>query len=165
LASGTGEIPLTVELIGAGLRGCGIGVDIQLLPPAELLKSGPEGPIFGRKFDLAFFSWAPGHYQRCRLFTTDEIPGLYPEYAKGWGGVNATGYSNEDFDLACGLVNTNLPDSAETLLALEQLSSVYRTDLPSLPLFFRNAIIVSTPNLIGLENGIYSQFWNMEYFR
>lgn len=165
LASGTGEIPLTVELIRAGLRGCGIGVDIQLLPPAELLKPGPEGLIFGRKFDLALFSWAPGHYQRCRLFTTDEIPGLYPEYSKGWGGVNATGYSNNDFDLACGLANTNLPDSTETLLALEQLSSVYRTDLPALPLFFRNGIIVAAPDLEGLENGFYSQFWNIESIR
>jgi len=165
LASGTSEIPLTVELIRAGLRGCGFGVDVQLLPPVELLNPGPEGPIFGRKFDLALFSWAAGHYQRCRLFSADEIPGLYPEFPKGWGGVNATGYSNNDFDLACRIVNTNLPDSPETLLALEQLSSVYRTDLPALPLFFRNDIIVATPGLEGLENGIYSQFWNIESIR
>ncbi len=165
LASGTGEIPLTVELIRAGLRGCGIGIDLQLLPPAELLTPGPEGLIFGRKFDLAWFSWAPGHYQRCRLFTTDEIPGLYPEYLKGWGGVNATGYSNHDFDLACGLANTNLPDSTETLQALEQIRTIFQADLPALSLFFRNNIIVATPDLEGLENGVYSQIWTIESIR
>jgi len=165
LASGTGETPLTVDLIRTGLSGCGIGVDIQLLPPAELLTPGPDGPIFGRKFDLAFFSWAPGHYQRCRLFTTDEIPGLYPEYSKGWGGVNATGYSNNDFDLACGLANTNLPDSTETRQAFDQIRAIFQADLPALSLFFRNNIIVATPDLEGLENGIYTQFWNIESIR
>ena len=165
LVSGTTDVPMTVEQISSGLENCGIGIDIELLPPIELLAPGPDGLIFGRKFDLALFSWAPGHYQRCRLFTTDEIPGMYPEYIKGWGGVNATGYSNSEFDIACNLVNTNLPDSAETLQALEQIRMIYQADLPALPLFFRNGIIVAKPDLKGIENGIYSQFWNLERIR
>ena len=162
LASGNEDISLTVDLISSGLGRCGIGVDIQLLSPAELLAPGPDGPIFGRKFDLALFSWVAGHYQRCRLFTTDEIPGLYPDYSKGWGGVNATGYSNDEFDLACGLAYTNLPDSPESLLALDQIRTIFRADLPALPFFFRNEIIVAKPDLEGFENGIYEPLWNIE---
>ncbi len=165
LASGTDDLPVAVELISSGLNRCGIGVEVQLLPPAELLAPGPDGPIFGRKFDLALFSWTTGNYQPCRLFTSIEIPGLYPEFPKGWGGVNATGYSNQEFDQACGEAHTNLPDAAESILALEQIRLIYRADLPALPLFFRNNIIVADPVLEGFENGFYSLFWNIDNIR
>jgi peptide/nickel transport system substrate-binding protein len=162
MAAGGEEIPLTVDLIREGLEGCGIGIDLVLQPAGSLLAPGPEGPIFGRKFDLAFFAWATGHYQPCRLFITDEIPGTYPEYPKGWGGVNAPGYSNQDYDLACRKVTTNLPDSGGSLQALEQLRTIFQEDLPALPLFFRNDIILANPDLEGFQSGIYPTLWNIE---
>jgi peptide/nickel transport system substrate-binding protein len=165
LAAGEGDVPLTVQLIGQGLRNCGFEVDTQLLPVKDLLEFGPDGPVFGRNFDLAYFSWAVGHYQLCRLFTTAEIPGLYPDHPKGWGGVNPTGYSNQEFDSFCRNAYTNLPDSDVNLQAHEQMSLLFREELPVLPLFFRVDLVVIDPELKGIQDGNYQLLWNIEEFR
>jgi len=83
LAPGEGDNSFTVSQIQEDLAGCGIGLDVEMLPASELLAPGPEGPVFGRQFDLALFAWATGPYQLCQLFLSDEIPGNYPEYKKG----------------------------------------------------------------------------------
>jgi len=103
-------VPNSTELIQDDLKNCGVEIAIELLPASELLAPGPEGPIFGRQFDLAQFAWTTGNYNLCVLFLSAEIPSPYPAYSKGWGGVNALGYSNPDFDVACGLILTSLPD-------------------------------------------------------
>jgi len=154
---------ITLDYIQEGLEDCGIGVEIETMPAAQLLASGPEGgPVFGRDFDLAYFAWAAGKYQPCSLFTSAEIPGIYPAHPKGWGGVNATGYSNEDFDQACLEVSTNLPDSEISLTAQEKLVEIFRSDLPVLPLFFRQDLIIASPQISGLISGTYDLFWNVE---
>jgi len=162
LAAEVDPLPGAVMLIKDGLGTCGIGVEVELLPAAELLAPGPDGPIFGRKFDLAYFAWAAGNYQPCRLFISDEIPGLYPSYPKGWGGVNAAGYNNKNYDSACMEVLTTLPDSENYLGSLDKIRSTFREDLPALPLFFQREIIVAGPDLIGLENDPFPLFWNIE---
>ncbi|MFN2281985.1 MAG: ABC transporter substrate-binding protein [Anaerolineales bacterium] len=153
---------ITLDYIQEGLEGCGVGVGIETLPASELLAPGPEGPVFGRNFDLAYFAWAAGNYQPCRLFITSEIPGLYPEYPKGWGGVNAGGYSNQDFDEACLVLSTNLPDSETALDSERQLIEIFRSEMPVLPLFFRQDLIIASPDLSGLDSGVFSPFWNIE---
>ncbi|MCJ7715513.1 MAG: ABC transporter substrate-binding protein [Anaerolineales bacterium] len=155
-------LPRSAELIQEDLKTCGIDVKVELLPASELLAPGPEGPIFGRQFDLALFAWATGNYHPCRLFLSDEIPGNYPVYPKGWGGVNAPGYSSDSFDAACDLILTSLPDSPGVQEAVERLTSLFEEDLPVLPLFFRRQIIVTGSELSGFENGIYDLFWNIE---
>ncbi len=162
LAAGVTDIPSSVLLIQQDLQYCGIEVQIEILPASELLAPGPEGPVFGRQFDLALFALAAGSYQYCRLFMTDEIPGIYPEYQKGWGGVNAPGFSSDDFDAACGLVLTNLPDSLAAQDAVERLISTFEDGLPVVPLFFRRQVILTRPELTGFENGTYDLLWNIE---
>lgn len=162
LAAGVTDIPSSVLLIQQDLQYCGIEIQIEILPASELLAHGPEGPVFGRQFDLALFAWAAGPYQYCRLFMTDEIPGIYPEYQKGWGGVNAPGFSSDDFDAACGLVLTNLPDSLVAQDAVERLISTFEDGLPVVPLFFRRQVILTRPELTGFENGTYDFLWNIE---
>jgi len=162
LAAGVTDIHSSALLIQQDLQYCGIEVQIDILPASELLAPGPEGPIFGRQFDLALFAWAAGSYQYCRLFMTDEIPGIYPAYLKGWGGVNAPGFSSDDFDAACSLVITNLPDSPVAQDAVKGLISTFEDGLPVVPLFFRRQVIVTRPELTGFENGVYDLFWNIE---
>ncbi len=165
LAAEVDPLPAAVSVIRDGLGSCGIGVEVELLPAAELLAPGPEGPIFGRKFDLAYFAWAAGNYHPCQLFISDEIPGLYPSYPKGWGGVNAAGYSNPEYDYACMDVLTTMLDSDSFQSSLEEVRDIFREDLPALPLFFRREIIIAKPGLSGLENDPFSLFWNIEAFK
>jgi peptide/nickel transport system substrate-binding protein len=162
LAPGEGDVPLTVSRIQEDLAGCGIVLDIQMMPASELLAPGPNGPVFGRQFDMALFAWAVGPYQRCQLFLADEIPGNYPEYHKGWGGVNATGYNNYDYDSLCRELMMNPPDYEGVDFARERISELFIKDLPVLPLFFRRDLVISTPDL-GLSATDYSPlFWDIE---
>jgi len=165
LTAGVDEVPNSTELIRDDLKSCGIEVEIELLPASELLAPGPEGPVFGRHFDLAQFAWTTGNYNLCVLFLSAEIPGPYPAYSKGWGGANASGYSSEDFDADCGLVLTNLPDSGDVQYSVKSLRSIFEEDLPVLPLFFRRDIILASPMLEGFQSGLFQPFWNIESIR
>ena len=162
LTAGIDEIPNSTELIRDDLKNCGIEIEIELLPASELLAPGPEGPIFGRQFDLAQFAWTTGNYNLCVLFLSAEIPGPYPAYLKGWGGANASGYSNPDFDQACSLILGNLPDQDSTLGAYQIVQQIFSEDVPVLPLFFRRQMIVLGLELTGFEDGTYDLFWNIE---
>ena len=162
LAPGEGDIPLTVSRIEEDLADCGIAININMVPASELLAPGPDGPVFGRQFDLALFAWAVGPYQHCQLFLSDEIPGNYPEYQKGWGGVNATGYSNYDFDSTCRELMMNPPDYEGNDFARDRISEIFTQDLPVLPLFFRRDLVISTPDLELSDSGYYPLFWDIE---
>ena len=165
LAPGEGDHPITVNLIQEDLSKCGIGLNVEILPASELLAPGPDGPVFGRQFDLALFAWAVGPYQRCQLFLSDEIPGNYPEYAKGWGGVNAPGYSNYDFDTNCQEIMMNPPDYDGYQFAVERLLEVFIEEMPVLPLFFRRNLVISSPDVMPLPSGYFSPLWNIEEIR
>ena len=162
LTAGVDEVPNSTQSIRDDLKSCGIEIEIELLPASELLAPGPEGPIFGRQFDLAQFAWTTGNYNLCVLFSSVEIPGSYPAYSKGWGGANASGYSNPDFDQACSLTLGNLPDQDSTLEAYQTVQQIFSEDLPVLPLFFRRQVIVYRTELKGFNNGTYDLFWNIE---
>ncbi len=105
------ERPEVAGQIADSLAGCGIQAEVDLWDWDSLLGPGPEAPIFGRQFDLAQFAWAYSIHPTCGLFTTGEIPGPYPEYPKGWGGGNATGYQRPEFDQFCTQAQTSLPES------------------------------------------------------
>lgn len=153
---------LTLDFVKEGFKACGVAVEVVTLPAAELLAPGPEGPVFGRDFELAYFSWRTGSYQPCKLFMSSEIPGIYPDYPKGWGGVNNPGFSHPDFDAACSTLLTSLPDSVEHTEAAVVASEIFQEELPVIPLFFRRDLVIAQPQITGLESGFGPQFWYLE---
>jgi len=157
-----GDSP-TAEMIKEQFARCGVAVEIDYQTAAEMLASGPEGPVFGRQFDLALFAWTTGSYPLCQIFQTDEIPGLYPDFPKGWGGANATGYSRESFDQACSTILTSLPDSVESRQEILTVQSIFEEDLPALPLFFRREMLIFRPGLEGLQEGSNLPLVTIEY--
>ena len=44
---------------------------LSYLPPEKLFGPGPDGLLFGRKFDLAEFQWDIGTAAYCSLYETD----------------------------------------------------------------------------------------------
>ncbi|KAA3659416.1 MAG: peptide ABC transporter substrate-binding protein, partial [Chloroflexi bacterium] len=95
---------------------CGINIELYYLPPSEWFADGPDGPLFGRRFDLGEFAWLTGVEPSCNLYGSWNIPGpgedaeLYPS---GWGGQNETGWRNAEFDAACQQDLGSLPSTAE----------------------------------------------------
>jgi len=138
------------QIIQEGLAGCGVKVNISAGPVETVFAPGPEGPVFGRNFALAQFGWTSSLEPPCALYTTIEIPGPYPQYSRGWGGANASGYSSADFDRACRQAQGSLPGTPEYQAAHQQAQAIYAEDLPSLPLYLRLRAAVSRPDLCAL---------------
>ncbi len=145
------------SIVKESLAKCGIQVNVQAMKWEDLLASGPEGPVFGRHFDLTQFAWALAPDQTCRLFLSSQVPGPYPEFSKGWGGANAGGYQNESYDAACQAALTSLPDSPAYLEAQKQAQAVFSQDLPALPLSFPTKLLASRPDFCGITTDSSSE--------
>ena len=157
-------VPVAAEIIRDSLAQCGVEVTLVVQDAETLLAPGPEGTVFGRQFEMAQFAWSFGGESLCRLFMSSEIPGLYPEYSKGWGGGNAPGYSNPNFDAACNLALTSLPDAEETIQAHRAALAIFAEDVPVLPLYFRREVVLVKPGIVGPETGEFPLFWNLEEY-
>jgi peptide/nickel transport system substrate-binding protein len=154
------------EMLKSSLVGCGVQVDIQYMPADQLFNPGPEGPVFGRQFITAQFGWETSVEPACYLYTSTEIPGAYPQSPKGWGGANASGYSNPQFDLACRQALNSLPDQPEHSQAHQQAQALFAEDLPSLPLYMIPNRIAMRPDMCGLapDASAGTALWNLEAF-
>ena len=146
------------------LAQCGIQVEVRYLEPADLFAPGAESPVFGRQFQLVQFGWEAAFEPPCELFTSTEIPGPYPEYPKGWGGANASGFRNDAYDQACLNAQTTLPDDPQHAEAHRQAQAIFAEELPALPLYTRSRLLIARPDLCGLITDplAESSLWNLE---
>jgi len=161
---GGGEEQQVAELIRDSLAQCGFQVNLQLGEATALFAPGPDGPIFGRRFDMAQFGWPASLQPACYLYLSAEIPGPYPQFPKGWGGANETGYSNPAFDQACQQARLSLLDSPEYAEAHHQAQAIFAEDLPSIPLYVHLVWAAMRTDLCGpdLQKPVESALWNIE---
>lgn len=154
------------QLLASSLAQCGIQVDLSFTDWDTLFAPGPDGPIFGRQFDMAQFAWSSSLEPPCFLYVSDEVPGPYPEYPKGWGGANASGYSNPEFDLACQTARFSLPDMPEHAAAHQQAQAIFAEDLPVIPLYLHVDHLATRPDMCGviMDPSAGSSLWNLEAF-
>jgi len=164
LVGGTREA--VAQSIQNSLAECGIGARLQPLTGEQLFAPGPDGPVFGRNFGMAQFAWATSFEPPCFLYTSKEIPGPYSEYPNGWGGANASGYGNPDFDLACRAASWSLNGTEEYLQAHRQAQLLFSQELPAIPLYTHYVVLASRPDFCALENSTYTEnaLWNIEQF-
>jgi peptide/nickel transport system substrate-binding protein len=154
LTSSEAERENAAQMIQASLRGCGIFAQVVDQDWESLLAPGPEGPVFGRMFDVAQFAWTGSLEPPCSLYMSSEIPGPYPEFSKSWGGGNAAGYSNPQFDGYCLQASQSLPDSVEYREAHEDAQILFAEDLPALPLYLRFRLVVHHPDMCGPSDSV-----------
>jgi peptide/nickel transport system substrate-binding protein len=154
------------EILRDSLAQCGITLNVSSLPDEQLFATGSEAPIFGRRFYLVQYAWMGAWQPPCYLYTTQEIPGPYPQYQKGWGGSNPSGYSSADFDRACSRALAIMPEQPEFQAAHFLAQSIFADDLPSLPLYLHTKQVAHRPELCGvsLESSTDSVLWNLESF-
>ncbi|MEA3348990.1 MAG: ABC transporter substrate-binding protein [Chloroflexota bacterium] len=141
------------QIVQASLAQCGVGVEIQSQAWATLLEPGPDAPVFGRGFDMAQFAWGASPTPPCFLYQSSEIPGPYPQYSKGWGGGNPSGYSNPEFDNACRTAMFSLPDVDEYQQAHAQAQAIFGEDLPVIPLYWHPKLAAGRPDMCGIASG------------
>ena len=122
------------EILAEGLRSCQIGLEVVHLSQADFYAEGPQGPLFGRQFDLAAYAMATTTIlPPCARFTSTEIPNA----ANNWVGTNLSGYKSPAFDAACKSATQALPDEAAYREAYRQTQTIFADDLPAIPLYNR----------------------------
>lgn len=145
------------EQVKADLAVCGIGVTIDTQPLTSLYGKGPEGILFGRKFDLAQFAWSSDGQPACKRFTTAQIPTA----ENNWIGANVGGFSDSEFDTLCSQSMNDVQNSAITSSAVQQ---AFTEKLPVIPLYFNFSVGASANTICGIEDKIGSRsiLWNIE---
>jgi peptide/nickel transport system substrate-binding protein len=140
------------EIIQASLAQCGIKANLDVQDWEQFLSPGPDGQVFGRTFDMTQFAWAESQTPACFLFMSEDIPGPYPEYAKGWGGSNLAGYSNPELDQACRTARHTLPDLDENRQAHHLAQSIIFDELPAIPLYWQPHLMAMRPDMCSVSS-------------
>jgi len=150
----------TARILRAQLADCGLRVEIDALPRWELFADGPEGPLFGRQFDLAAATWWFDH-PSCERYLTSEIPS-----EETWSGANITGYSNPSYDMTCHQARRALPGSLAYDRRHREAQIIFSEDLPALPLFMPLRVALVRPSVENFEMDATaeSELWNVESF-
>lgn len=166
------------RLLAESLAACGIQVELEFIPAAALFQEGPEGPVFGRRFDLTQLAWLTGSRPPCDLYTSANVPGppqgvwsplgLFEEltFPFAWGGQNHTGYFNPEYDRACRAALEALPGQPGYEEHHFKAQEIFAAELPVVPLYLRPKLVVSHPDLTGLQidPSAFSEMWNIEAF-
>jgi len=127
------------QVIQESMAACGVEITWQVLTPEELFAPGPEGVLFGRKFDLALFAWATRGGNACNLYQGWQIP----TKDNAWIGTNLGGYQNSAYDQAC----------TDTLLSLDEspadnLEDMFNGQLPVIPISYNFRLVMTSIELV-----------------
>ncbi|MCP5094919.1 MAG: hypothetical protein GY943_05140, partial [Chloroflexi bacterium] len=116
---------------------CGIDIELYYLPASEWFADGPDGPLFGRRFDLGEFAWISAVQPSCNLYLSSQITGPNDETNPvtgaaygGWGAAGDTGWVNEDFDLQCNQALSSLPGTPEYEDGHKEAQRIFTEDVP-----------------------------------
>jgi peptide/nickel transport system substrate-binding protein len=146
-------------IVKTNLADCGIRVTVEPTPAWRLFADGPEGPFFGRQFDLVETRRQFNLFPECEYYVSSEIPD------KGqWYGKNASGYASEDYDTACQAALQALPGTSEYETYHRQTQTIFSEDLPAIPLFMWLRVALVRPNVLNftLDATSPSELWNIE---
>ncbi len=144
------------------LRECGFDVTLENLPAGQYFADGPEGPVFGRAFDIGSFAWLTGVVPGCDLYISDQIP----SEENNWGGQNDPGFNNAEYDTACKTALGTLFGTDEYVQAIQQAQHIFAEQLPVVPLFLRLKLAAYRPEVGGfvMDPTENSEMWNIENF-
>ncbi len=149
----------TAQLVQTYLNVCGIQVVVEVTRPETLFAPGPEGALFGRRFDLAQFSWRATSDPLCDLFLSNQMPDT-----GRWSGPNVAGFLDDEYDTACLSALQALPGSEGYVAGHAEAQRIFSERLPVLPLFQWPKVVLASTSVIGLtpDPTQTSELWNIE---
>ena len=150
------------DIIAQSLGQCGIGVKVQYFSQNDLYAPGPQGLLFGRRFDLIQFAMSTdGVEPPCDWFASREVPNA----ANQWVGTNVTGFSDPAYDGACRAAALSLPGEAAYADAFRQAQSIFAAKLPAIPLYFRLKVAAARADVCHFDlDPSANPLWNIEAF-
>lgn len=146
----------------SSLSRCGVELRPDYVDPQKLFASWPDGPAFGRTFEMVGWSWPVLHSPPCDMFASWEIPMDGTPY-----GNNASGFSSAAYDKACEAVMFDAPGTSGYLQAVAETQSVFASELPALPLYVRPRLVAYADWLCGVQvdPSALSELWGIENFK
>jgi peptide/nickel transport system substrate-binding protein len=126
---------------------CGIDIVLEYIPAGQWFADGPDGPLFGRRYDLGEFAWLTGVEPACGLYKGDEIPG--PDNA--WAGQNQTGWVHDEYTSICNVALGNLPGTAEYEESHKEAQRIFSQEVPVIPLFLRLKVAAARPEVLNFS--------------
>jgi peptide/nickel transport system substrate-binding protein len=138
---------LAADMVVQSLAQCGIEAKLAAYAPGELFAPGPDGLIFGRKFDLVQFSWESSLQPPCFLYRSDHIPAA----VNYWVGENIGGYSSPAYDEACSAGLRSLPGLPGYAEANAKAQELFSQDLPGIPLYWLVKAAAARPGVCGFS--------------
>ena len=147
------------EALKSDLAQCGVEMKVEFYNPDEITAPWPEGPVFGRGFDVVVWSWPDWISPLCEMFAGREIPSKENPY-----GSNASGFDNQDYNLACDTILLGLVESQAYFEAIRQTQEIFTNQLPALPLYLKPRIVAYTEEMCGIEvdSLSFSFLWSLE---
>ena len=141
------------------MRSLGIRVFIEMMAPSVVYSDGPDGPLFGRRFQLAEFAWSTGTLPAASTYRCSDVPAE----ENHWNGFNLTGWCDPEFDRVTRLAERT-PGFEEAHDLYMQAHERFMSGLPSLPLFQRLQLMATHPELHGVRpvTSASSVLWNIE---
>jgi peptide/nickel transport system substrate-binding protein len=151
-----------VDILTQSLAQCGIGLNVQYLSQNDLYAPGPDGVLFGRRFDMAEYAMGvDGFEPPCSWFTGTEIPNA----ANHWIGTNVSGFKNAEFDSACRTAAGALPDEKAYTDSHRIAQEIFANNIPSIPLYFRLKVAAARPDFCNFAlDATGDPLWNLEAF-
>jgi peptide/nickel transport system substrate-binding protein len=149
----------TTLLFQQNMKDIGVKVNLEYLDSKVFFQDGPDGPLFGRRFDLGEFAWLTGVQPPVGLYYCTEIP----SEKNKWAGQNETGWCNPKYDQAGKKASTTLKRS-EALPFYTEAQGYFMDELPVLPLFARVKVMATAPNVVNFAPNptVNSETWNIE---
>ena len=153
-----------MKLFQQDLAECGIDVTLENLPTPEFYAEGPEGPLFGRRFDLAALALIAYTIPSCENYLGTEAH--IPSEANQWNGYNTPGFQNEAYDDACLQALGARPSSEDWIEGHIEAQRIFSEQMPVLPLFLRIKLAAVRPGVQGFTMNPTedSAMWNIEEF-
>lgn len=151
-----------IDILTQSLAKCGIGLDVQYYDQNDLYAPGPQGLLFGRRFDLIEYAMATDSIvPPCDWFTSSEIP----DAMNNWVGTNVTGYQSPQYDTACHNANLALPGEPAYTDAFHQAQQIFAADLPAIPLYYRLKVAAARADVCHFDlDPSANPLWNIESF-
>ena len=150
------------QILAESMANCGIQANLEYWVAGEYFADGPDGPLFGRFYDLGEFAWLTSVEPPCNLYLSTEIP----TEANGWAGQNNTGWVNEEFDAACNAALSALPGEDAYFDNHKLSQEIFADELPVIPLYLRIKLAATRPDMCGfiMDPTSNSEMWNIEEF-
>lgn len=149
----------TTLLFQQNMREIGVGLELDFKETEPMFDQSEDGPLTGRRYDLAEFAWLTGVQPPVGLYYCENIPGE----ANGWTGQNSTGWCDPEYDRLAKQADTTL-ERAAAIPIYADAQAVFTEALPVLPLFARVKVMATRPDLVNFRPNatVNSETWNIE---